>query len=149
MLSCCAINACKAVETGTPQQLKLGGHVEYSMSGGFAGIRQSLTIQDTGQIEAHDEKYGKVVRGQLDAARLARLRATLIKISANSETTSPRLGTGCTDCYQHTVKATFGDRRFQVYMNSMALQASPNGELVRTLSLILREVLSRPATANE
>jgi len=148
-LTCCAIGACKAAETAIPLEATLGGHVEYSLSGGLPGIRQSLTIHDTGLVEARDDKHRKMARGQLDPARLAELRAAFMKINANPETATQRLGTRCADCYQHTIKATISGRHHHVDVNSTALQASPYGEIARSLSQILRETLYQPAMTNE
>ena len=47
------------------------------MSGGFAGIRQSLVIDDTGMIVVQDEKRGNIVRGQLESVRLAELTGSI------------------------------------------------------------------------
>jgi hypothetical protein len=142
VLTCCAIGACKAVETAKPLQETLGGHVEYYLSGGLSGIRQSLTIHDTGLIDARDDKRGKMARGQLDPVRLAEIRAAFMKIDAEAGTTTQGLAVRCADCYQYTIKATVGGRRHQVAVSSAALQASPYDEIVKSLSQILRETLS-------
>lgn len=149
VLSYGAIGACKAVETAMPLQATLGGHVEYYLSGGLPGIRQSLTIDDTGLVDARDDKHRKMARGQLDPARLAELRAAFMKINTNPGSTTQRLDTRCADCYQHTVKAIIGGRHHYVDVRTTALQASPYGEIVRSLSQILRETLFQPAMTNE
>jgi hypothetical protein len=149
VLACCAVGACKAVETTMPLQATLGGHVEYSMSGGLSGIRQSLTIHDSGLVEARNDKRGKTALGQLDPTHLAELRAAFNKINANPETIPQRLDARCADCFQHTIRAIIGGKHHRVDVNSMALQASPYGEIVRFLSQILRETLFRKSITNE
>ncbi len=145
----CAISACKAVETAAPFQATLGGHVEYSFNGGISGHRQSLTIDDTGLIDARDDKHKKMARGQLAPARLADLRAAFMKIKENPETAKQRLGARCADCIHYSVRATIDGRHHQVDVNSVALQASPYHEVVQSLSQILSETLTRSARVNE
>ena len=145
----CAISACKVVETAAPFQATLGGYIEYSLSGGLSGNRQSLTIDDTGLINARDDKRRKMARGQLDPARLAELRAAFMKINENPGPAKQRSGARCADCYNYSVKATIGGRLHHFDLNSLALPASPYGEVVQSLSQILSETLSRPAMVNE
>ena len=136
------IGACKAVETAAPSRTTLGGHIEYSFSGGISGKMQSLTIDDAGQINARDDKLRKVTRAQLDPVRLADLRAAFMRINEIQETAKTRLGAQCADCYHYSVMAIIGGKRHHVESNSMALPASSYGEIVRSLSQILSETLS-------
>lgn len=151
MLLCtfCVIGACKAVETAVPFQATLGGHIEYSFSGGISGNMQNLTIDDAGRIKARDDKHRKIARGQLDPARLVELRAAFMKINENPETAKQHLGGRCADCYHYSVVATIGGRQHRVDVNSTVLQASSYGEIVRSLSQILSETLSPPVIINE
>lgn len=149
LLACCMFGACKAVETVAPLQTTPGGQVEFSVSGGFAGIRQSLTVDGTGLIVARDDKRGKVVRGQLDPARLAEIWAVFMKINPEAGATTQRLDARCKDCFQYTIMSTAGGRRHRASVSSAALSASPYGEVVKSLSQILRETLSQTANVNE
>lgn len=149
LLACCTLGACKTVETVTPLQATLSGQVEFSVSGGFAGIRQSLTVDSTGLIVARDDRRGKVARGQLDPARLAEIWEVLMSVNAEAGATTQRLDARCVDCFQYTIMSTTGGRRHRANVSSTALSASPYGEVVKSLSQILRDTISQAANVNE
>ncbi len=110
LLGCCAFGACKAVDVAAPGQATLDGQVEFYLSGGFAGIRQNLIVDDSGLIVVQDEKRGKIARGQLDPVRLAEVRAAFMKVDADTGSATRQLGGRCADCYQYTIKATIGGK---------------------------------------
>jgi hypothetical protein len=149
LLACCTLGACKTVEAVTPLQATLSGQVEFSVSGGFAGIRQSLTVDGTGLIVARDDRRGKVARGQLDPVRLAEIWAVFMKINPEAGATTQRSDARCMDCFQYTIMSTAGGRRHRASVSSAALSALPYGEVVKSLSQILRETLSQAANVNE
>jgi len=142
IVACCVLGACKTVDFAASAQATLGGQVEFYLSGGFAGIRQSLEIDDSGTIVVQDKKRGNIVRGQLESVRLADLRAAFMKIDVEPGSTSRQLGTRCADCYQYTINATVGGKHHHVAVNSAVLQTSPYGEIVQSLAQILHETLS-------
>lgn len=86
LLTSCALGACNAVEIAPPRQDTLDVQVEFYLSGGFAGNRQSLKIDGTGLIVVQDNKRGNIARGQLDPVRLAEIRAAFMKIDAEAGT---------------------------------------------------------------
>jgi len=126
----------------TPGQATLGGQIEFYMSGGFAGIRQSLMVDETGVIVVQDDKRGTIVRGQLDPARLAEIRSAFMKIDVEAGAMTRQLGVRCADCYQYTIKAAVGGKRHHVAVNSVVLQVSPYNEIVISLAQIMHETLS-------
>lgn len=140
--ACFAFCACAAESTAVHGQNTLGGRIEFSMSGGFAGIRQGLTVDDTGQTITNDEKRGLSIRGQLDAVRLAELRTAFKAIDVEDGTMTQRSGSRCADCFQYTIEATIGGRHHRAAMNSTSIHKSPYGDIVKILSQILREMLS-------
>jgi len=142
LMACGAFAGCNAVDIVPPGQNTLGGKVEFYMSGGFAGIRQSLIVDDNGLIIVQDDKRGKLVRGQLDPVRQAEIRAAFMKIDTEAGTMTQRLDALCADCFQYTIKSTVGGKRHQVVVNSAVFQDSPYHEIVKALVQILRETLS-------
>jgi hypothetical protein len=119
------------------------------VSGGFAGISQSLAVDGTGLIVARDDRRGKMARGQLDPARLTEIWAVFMNINAETGATAQRLDARCADCYQYSIMSTAGGRRHRANVSSAALSASPYGEVVKSLSLILRETLSQATNVSE
>jgi hypothetical protein len=148
LLTCCAIGACKVVESAPPSHPTLNGRIEFSVGGGFAGVRQGLTIDDAGVIDAHDEKRGTTVRAQLAPERLAAIRAAFQKIEPDAAVAHPP-GARCADCFRYSIRATVGGRSHAVAVSSVTVQASHYGEIVSALAQILRETLSRTKNVNE
>jgi len=140
--ACFVIVACTVAKTAVPGQYTLGGQIEFYISGGFAGIRQSLIVDDTGLIVGKDDKRGISRRGQLDPDRLAKVRAVFMAIDVEDGNTTQRSGSRCADCFRYTIKATIGGKHHRVSLNSTAIQISPYGEAVNSLSQILHETLS-------
>lgn len=141
-MACGAFVACNAVDVVPPGQDTLGDKVEFYMSGGFAGIRQSLIVDGNGLIIVQDDKRRKIIRWQLDPVRQAKIRTAFMKIDTEARTMTQRLDARCADCFQYTIKATVGGKRHQVVVNSTVLQDSPYHEVVHALTQILRETLS-------
>lgn len=142
LLTCSVFGACKAVDIATPSQATLGGQIEFYMSGGFAGIRQGLMVDDTGQIVFRDDKRGIRLHGQIDPSRLEEVRASFVAINAENGSTPKQLGAKCADCFQYSIKATIGGRLHRVFISSAAIQESPYSGIVKTLSQIMREILT-------
>jgi hypothetical protein len=136
-----AVGACTAVET-VPARQDLGGHVDFQVGGGFAGVRQYLSISDEGQAVARDEKRGTEARQQLDAAQLAHIRAAFAKVASSEDR---KLSRRCADCIQYSVSATIDGARHQATLVAGAQETSSYGEVISLLSKILQETLSRSA----
>lgn len=141
---CGVLGACRNAETAMLSQAKLGGQVEFTLRGGFAGLRQRLAIDDNGWISAQDEKRGKTVRAHLDPARLASIRAAFMNIDAEAAAVKSLRDTRCRDCFHYTIQATIDGKRYRNGASSTTLSDSPYGDLIKSLSQILRETLSQP-----
>src|SRR4030065_2851620 len=109
-VACGAFGACSAVDVVPPGQDALGGKVEFYMSGGFAGIRQSMIVDGNGLIVVQDDKRGKIVRGQLDPVRQAEIRAAFMKIDTEAGTMTQSLDARCADCFQFKIQGTAGGK---------------------------------------
>lgn len=144
----CLLVACKTVESVTPPRVTLGGQVRFSLSGGFAGIRQHLTIDDTGRIQVRDERRGKTVHGQLDPARLAAIRAAFMNIDPEAGPVKTPMDTRCRDCLYCSIQATVDGRHHRASA-ATTFSHSPYGELAASLSRILHETLGQPSNMSK
>lgn len=138
-LAACSLDA-SAPSAAPSRDRSLGGHILFEISGGFAGLRQSLSIDDRGLALARDERRRLEVPRQLSVAQLAEIKSAFAKVDDGKQ--SPReLSHPCADCLQHTLTATIGGERHNV-RTQVPSQATPYGEVMALLSQILRDALS-------
>lgn len=133
--------ACQAVEV--PNRATWGGQIEFKVSGGFAGVRQSLIIQKDGTFIARDARLKKEVAGSLHDETLGKLISSfrshdLLAPEINKPTSSKR----CADCIQYSSKAIVDNRLHHISTNSADMAASPYNHTMILLLKILRESLS-------
>lgn len=124
-----------------PREASLGGHVLFRVDGGFAGVRQTLSIDDSGLAVARDERRGTETRRRLDAARLAELRTAFANVDDRERPPARRPPGRCPDCLQFTLAATVDGERHDVRTHVPA-RSPAYREVMTLLSEILRDMLS-------
>jgi hypothetical protein len=116
--------------------------IEYTISGGFAGIRRQLIINSSGYLTATDQKLKKDERQQISQNQLAEIINILehLNYSLHTENAS-KLSGRCADCFIYTLSITAGDRKGKITLNDLSLQGSKYNELIRLLSTMLEQAL--------
>lgn len=137
----CLVVACQAVEV--PSRVSWGGQIEFRVSGGFAGIRQSLIIRNDGTFIARDDRLKKEVTGRLDDETLGKLISSFGSNDVlEAESNKPPSSKRCADCIQYSSKAIVDNRLHHISINSADMTASPYNHTMILLLKILRESLS-------
>lgn len=136
------VTACHAV--GTKAKNTLGGQIEFQASGGIAGMRQTLTIDDAGIAVARDERRHREKRTQLPATRLVEIKAAFSKIDPKQRdgaASRPQ----CADCYEYKVIATIDGTHYEGAADTQTLATSPYRDAIPPLLRLLRETLESNA----
>lgn len=135
------VGACTpAVTAGYP---RLGGEIEFKVSGGLAGVRRSLRIFNDGQVVARDDRRGTEARQKLDSARLAQIKAAFPTIATNQAPGARGQLLRCADCFLYLISATLDNVHHRVSIQSGAPPNADYGKAAELLLTILRETLSR------
>ncbi len=137
--------SCTTAGTNSSQKAegkKLSWTIEYSISGGFAGIRRQLIINSSGHLTAKDQKLKKDVGQQISQKQLAEIINILeqLNYSLDMENAS-KLSGRCADCFIYTLSITADDRKEKITLNDLSLQGSKHSELIRLLSTMLDQAL--------
>lgn len=102
----------------------------FTQSGGLAGVNLGLQIASDGQLTAQDNRSGKSVTGQLDAATLRKLSG-LVSSVALAGSQSP--GSSCADCFLYDVQITSAGRTTHIQADDTTLGSSGAQELIALL----------------
>ncbi len=108
--------------------------LQYKVSGGFAGMRKVIRVQDDARLEISDENSGKLRSGLLlppEIAELARLVNALFVLPANQR----QLNSACNDCVDQELLLTLDDKDKTFYHQSGG-NASP--QLTAVLQFLSR-----------
>lgn len=116
--------------------------VRMTMSGGFAGVAQTVMVTSDGALTARDVKRGLGVTRRLDDRRLAEIAQTLSALRAEPERGEPFPGR-CADCFVYQIEAVLDGEQRQIRISSDRLADSPYRDLVRILTETMRHALGR------
>ncbi len=117
--------------------------IELVVSGGFAGIVQSLQVSDDGTLIAQDKKRDVLKISHLSARELDQLEKLLSTLEfTEKQDTAPRFGQKCADCMHYRLRLTRDDRHHSVEFNSLELSKLPYAQLLRALVEMLRRTLT-------
>lgn len=147
IFGCCFIGACQAISPSS--RALLGGKIEFKASGGFAGIRQSLTVGDDGTCLARDDRIRKEVSCRLSPELLMELKSAFRKCAPIVETNTLPVAKQCADCFYYSIKATVEGTAHEVNISMLNAESSPYGRVVLSLSQILRETLAKAEKLKE
>lgn len=114
--------------------------VHMIMSGGFAGIRQTLLATSDGQLVARDLKRGTTVEQRVDKKTEQDIARALNVLSGERPNGSPFPGR-CRDCFNYEIQAVLDGERRYVRLSSEHLEDSPYKDLVKILSETMRRAL--------
>ena len=102
-----------------------------TQSGGFAGVQLKVDVSSAGRLSAEDQRSGKKVSRQLDAATLEKLAGLAAAVAASTPQ-SPH--SSCADCFLYDLQVTSGARTVHVQADDTTLAASGAQELVSLLN---------------
>lgn len=118
--------------------------VQFSISGGFAGVRQHLEVYQNGRLIAVDEKLDKKVTGELATKDVAEIQK-LVKWRTGNLSPLPEKsrGSGCFDCFVYTVVSTLDGKKISKNYTGLNLVAENEKQLVSVLSKVLHDQLGK------
>jgi hypothetical protein len=112
--------------------------IEFTVSGGFAGIEHKLEVESSGAYQAENVQSGAKVEGTLPADIVADLEELLpVLCQATSSGRPPT----CADCFQYSLEVETGNAVYRASLNDISLPESPASPLVGALMQILNETL--------
>lgn len=117
--------------------------IDFDISGGFAGIRQKLSITSSGTMVAIDNKQGRRVERLLQPAQLTELDKLLTRIESTPITEDQtRISSQCADCVKYLIKANINNKRYSLRSHTGEQMSPAFVDLTSHLVSILRHALS-------
>jgi len=114
--------------------------IDFELSGGFAGERQRLELNHTGQLTVSDEKAGTSRQVQAPEDEIFQTASLLTDLCPFESST--RLEATCADCFQYMLQVVIDGRRYAVQTNDLALSDSELKPLTDILVDLQQRVLS-------
>lgn len=123
--------------TYTPPALEDGWSVNMTLSGGIAGLLQTINVQSDGEYTVTDERAQNTSTGKLTDQELG----TLEDLIASMEFIAPNTPSGCADCFEYDLEIESGGRKMLVNADDVTLGDSGMGPLVQFLRGIMDTAL--------
>jgi len=138
--------ACSRADVGSENQRSASSatwSVEFSVSGGFAGVRQRLEVYQNGRVISVDEKLKKSVTSNLDQQDFAEMQK-LVEWRTATLSSSPEKSRdfNCYDCYNYTVVSTLNGKKISRQYGGLSIARNNERKLIQLLSKVLHEQLS-------
>ncbi len=135
------LSACgKATPTLQPLPSPTGKWtVSMHLSGGIAGLSQSIEILSDGAVTAKDERSNRIAKRQLISGELTKLASLISSASLQSPTGHP---TGCADCFNYNIQINSDSGRFTAQLDDVSLPDSGMELLVRYLGKLMNQMLA-------
>lgn len=126
-----------------PTRAPLFAHwgVHFIVSGGIAGMSQTLLVTSDRGLIARDLRRGAKVEQHLDERAVQDIAQALSALKEQPPSAGMFPGR-CRDCFNYEVQAVLDGERRYVRLSSEQLQESPYRDLVKVLSETLRRALS-------
>jgi len=113
--------------------------IRFGVTGGFAGVSQSLTLSSNGEFKAVDEGAATEVSGEAPPADLQSVREALAGSCPPWAVGRPP---ACADCFIYSVRLEWNEERFEVELNDVSLPTSAQATLVGALGHLLDQALA-------
>lgn len=113
--------------------------VSLQLSGGFAGLSQSIDISSDGTAVAKNERSNKTVKRQLTSDELSQLM-TLVK-SASLKSPGGGLPV-CVDCFNYNIQINSDGGKFTAQFDDVSLPDSGMSSLVKYLRELMDKTLA-------
>lgn len=117
--------------------------VDYTLSGGFAGLMQRLSVTSGGKLVAVDNRSGRQVEKTLAHPLLQELDALLLQLeSAPAAQSRPAIASRCADCIEYRLQAAINGEPYGYTARSGESMPPANAQLNSYLSSLLRQTLA-------
>jgi hypothetical protein len=116
--------------------------VTLHVTGGFAGVRQQLEVDHTGQVKAVDEKLGRTSTGRMKASQLQELGGLVLSALADNNSSTAKRKSACADCYSYVLVLTGQGRTITRNYDNLTIIDSGDYGLVHELLSLMRQHLS-------
>lgn len=112
--------------------------IEYSVSGGFAGIHRQLTLSNDGHFTTTDQRTKERVELQASEEQLASIAGILEQLSFSVDARASSKSSGqCADCFQYSLTLTANGRRGAIVLDDLSLGDSKCAALIGLLSTMM------------
>ena len=112
--------------------------IQFSYSGGIAGMNRKLEINSSGQGTVTDERTGKTAKIQLTTGQLSQLRKFATE-SVYQPATKP---SACADCFVYTIQIESGSGKpFAAQVDDVNLESSGLASLVEFMRSVTDNAL--------
>ena len=121
--------------------------IEYTMSGGFAGIMRQLKLSSNGRLLASDLKKKIHMEQQAPAEQVAEISDLLHKIDLSRASRSRfDLYKKCADCFERELTVITEGQRHKLYIDDTALEDQEYVRLIKLLSSLMDQafVIEKP-----
>jgi len=124
--------------TGAGPALSTTWSVQLSVSGGLAGVRKFVEVNQNGRVIAVDEKLDITVSGKLSLQDLWQIQR-LVERRNGTRTVEPGAsrGSGCFDCFIYTLVSILHGQKISKQYNGLNLENENERQLIQVLSKIL------------
>jgi hypothetical protein len=123
-------------------QRTVAWEIEYTRSGGFAGIRQRLQVSSSGTLTAADLNRNISIEQRASSDQLSGIAGMLEKMDAGGMTErAPAIRNVCRDCFQHALTVVIDGREYTQRLDDLSLPGSPAAPLIGVLSSLLQRTL--------
>ena len=132
-----------ATATIEPKTSK-GWQIKFTMSGGFAGLRRSIELFNSGQMIATDQKTNKQINVQVPEAEMEKISFWVIH--AQPALPVPRRS-NCKDCFEYEMTIyREGGEILSFWFNDITLEKNELAPLINTLAHLQEKALSGQLT---
>ena len=115
--------------------------VKLTLSGGFAGLNRSISLNQDGQAIYIDKRAKSRVEKQVTKADLQTV-AKLVKILSPSDETV-RGPSQCRDCINYVLAASYDGTHIRRAVDTITVQDSDAKDLIKKLTILASEVLEQ------
>lgn len=135
------LSACSAAKSTDNAE---NWHIRYTISGGIAGIKQELNIQQDGHYRVYDKKRGigkDLIAGPVQLSRLHE-QIERIASTANSQQAPLITQRRCADCLTQSVAIDYKDSRISYKSTNGLPKNLKFNVLLNVLSALLKQGLA-------
>jgi hypothetical protein len=117
--------------------------VELAISGGFAGVKQLISLDSTGQLQASDRKRNVTITKQAPDSLVAEVGKLIIKgTSQHTEKLKRKRSTDCRDCFEYRLTITTDNKLTTARISGLPTNDSAHWALVQLLASHMEKTLA-------
>lgn len=139
--ACTSPAANSSISTERDNEKSRAWMIEYSISGGFAGINRQLALSSSGLMTVTNEKIKKHIEYKASPEQLTEITNILEQLDFSANDKSPSILSKCADCFRYSLSIKKDDKKGGVVLDDISLQGSKYIQLIRLLSSLMDEAL--------